>query len=103
MIYLKYCTIDNDCTYSLTYLHAFQVDFWLFASMDANPESVEKREKRLRSRRERERARCASKTAEQREERLRMRDRARRASQATEDREARLQQRRYRLDAETAE
>ena len=106
MIYLKYCTIDNDCTYSRTYLHAFQVDFWLFASMDTNPESVEKREKRLRSRRERERARRASETAEQREERLRkrrMRDRARRASQATEDREARLQQRRYRLDAETAE
>ena len=74
--------------------------------MDTNPESVEKREKRLRSRRERERARRASETAEQREERLRkrrMRDRARRASQATEDREARLQQRRYRLDAETAE
>ena len=74
--------------------------------MDTNPESVEKREKRMRSRRERERARRASETAEQREERLRkrrMRDRARRASQATEDREARLQQRRYRLDAETAE
>ena len=82
------------------------MDFWLFASMDTNPESVEKREKRLRSRRERERACRASETAEQREERLRkrrMRDRARRASQATEDREARLQQRRYRLDAETAE
>ena len=67
------------------------MDFWLFASMDTKPESVEKREKRLRSRREQERARRASETVEQREERLRkrrMRDRARRASQATEDREA---------------
>ena len=71
MIYLKYCTIDNDCTYTWTYLHAFQVDFWLFASIDTNPESVEKREKRLQSRREWERARRTSETAEQREERLR--------------------------------
>ena len=65
--------------------------FWLFTSMDINLESVEKREKTLRNRRERERARRASETAEQREEMLRkrrMRDRARRASQATEDREA---------------
>ena len=66
---------------------AFQVDFWLFMSMDTNPESVEKREERLRSRRERGGACHAFETAEQREGKQRMRDRARCASQATEGRE----------------
>ena len=41
------------------------MDFLLFTSMDTNLESVEKREKRLRSRRERERACLASEIAEQ--------------------------------------
>ena len=52
------------------------------------PESLGKREDRLQHRRERERARRASETAEQREERLsvrRARDRARRAAQTAEE------------------
>ena len=51
------------------------------------PESSGNREDRLQRRRERERARRASETAEQREERLRVRrarDRARRAAQTVE-------------------
>ena len=54
-------------------------------------ESDERREHRLRRRKERERERRASETAEQREVRLRIRrerDRARRASQSVEGREA---------------
>ena len=57
------------------------------------PESSGNREDRLQ--RERERARRASETAEQREERLRVRrarDRARRAAQTAEERDARLRQ-----------
>ena len=67
--------------------------------MDTHPGSVEKREKRLQSRREQERACRASEAAEQREEMLRkrrMRDRAWCASKA---RQARLQQRKYGLAA----
>ena len=59
------------------------------------PESSGNSEDRLQRRRERERARRASDTAEQREERLRVRrarDRARRAAQTAEERDARLRQ-----------
>ena len=59
------------------------------------PKSSGNREDRLQRRRERERARRASETAEQREERLRVgraRDRARRAAQTAEERDARLRQ-----------
>ena len=59
------------------------------------PEPSGNREDRLQRRRERERTRRASETAEQREERLRVRrarDRARRAAQTAEERDARLRQ-----------
>ena len=78
-------------------VYIVQVFPYSFTSMDTHLGLVEKREKKLQSRRERESARHASKTAEQREERLRkwrMTDRARRASKA---RQARLQQTRYGL------
>ena len=55
--------------------------------------SCDKRERRLRRRREKERAQRASETAAQREERLRkrrLRDKARRAGEANEQRKARL-------------
>ena len=58
------------------------------------PQSSGNRVDRLQRRRERERARRASETAEQREERLRVRrarDRARPAAQNEEERAARLQ------------
>ena len=69
-------------------------------------DSVDKREKCLQRRRERERSRRASETAEEREERLRkrrVRDRARRAAQSASAREIDLQQRRERSAAESPE
>ena len=72
------------------------------------PESAGNRDDRLRRRREQERARRASETAEQREERLpwqtrRIRDRASRAAQNAVQRAAVTQQRRYRLSTESSE
>jgi hypothetical protein len=67
---------------------------------------LNQREQSLQRRRERERARRQSESAEQREERLRrrrVRDRARRAAQSVEQRQVLLQRRRDRLIAESAE
>ena len=69
-------------------------------------DSVDKREKCLQRKRERERSRRASETAEEREERLRkrrVRDRARRAAQSASAREIDLQQRRERSATESPE
>ena len=70
-------------------------------------ESAEdEKERKLQRRREQDRARRASESAEQREERLvkrRVRDWARRAAQTVEQRQACLQCRRNRLNIESAE
>ena len=73
----------------------------------APAESAEaKRVRRFQRRHEREKACCASETAEQREERLsrrRIRDRARREAQSVEQRQTLLQCKRERLNAEFSE